>query len=131
VKRIGFLLLAVATLVGAVAYMPHASGQSDGDASPIYGVKIPAGYRDWKMIAVAQLLVPGKTDQLRAQLGRLFASSRIGLVRRVTRNPCYSQRKTLAESAVQTKNTRASAATSPKCADHRSPCQIPPSRETA
>jgi hypothetical protein len=44
-----------------------------GDSSPIYGVKIPAGYRDWKMIATAQLLVPGKVDQLRAQLGNDIA----------------------------------------------------------
>ena len=72
-KRIGFLLLAVATLSGIVAYMPRASGQTDGDSSPIYGVKIPAGYRDWKVIAVANLLVPGKTDQLRAQFGNDIA----------------------------------------------------------
>jgi hypothetical protein len=73
VKRIGFLLLAVATLAVIVAYMPRASGQSDGESSPIYGVKIPAGYRDWKVIAVANLLVPGKTDQLRAQFGNDIA----------------------------------------------------------
>ena len=72
-KRIGFLLLAVATLAVIVAYMPRASGQSDGKSSPIYGVKIPAGYRDWKVIAVANLLVPGKTDQLRAQFGNDIA----------------------------------------------------------
>ncbi len=72
-KRIAFLLLAVVTLGGIAAYIAHASGQSDGDSSPIYGVKIPAGYRDWKVIAVAQLLVPGKADQLRAQLGNEIA----------------------------------------------------------
>ena len=72
-KRIGFLVLAVATFVGIAAYMTRASGQSNGDSSPIYGVKIPAGYRDWKIIAVDQLLVPGKTDQLRAQLGNDIA----------------------------------------------------------
>ena len=72
-KRIAFLLLAVATLAGIVAYMAHASGQSDGDSSPIYGVKIPAGYRDWKLIAVDHLLVAGKADQLRAQLGNDIA----------------------------------------------------------
>jgi hypothetical protein len=72
-KRIGFSLLAVATLSGVFAYMAHASGQSDGDSSPIYGVKIPAGYRDWKLIAVANLLVAGKVDQLRAQLGNDIA----------------------------------------------------------
>jgi hypothetical protein len=72
-KRIAFLLLAVATLSGIVAYVPHAFGQSDADSSPIYGVKIPAGYRDWKVIAVASLLVPGKLDQLRAQFGNDIA----------------------------------------------------------
>jgi hypothetical protein len=72
-KRIGFLLLAVATLAGIVVYMAHASGQSDGDSSPIYGVKIPAGYRDWKLIAVDHLLVAGKVNQLRAQLGNDIA----------------------------------------------------------
>jgi hypothetical protein len=74
-KRISFLLLAVLTLAGILAhiYMPHASAQSDGDSSPIYGVKIPAGYRDWKVIAVANFLVPGKTDQIRAQVGNDIA----------------------------------------------------------
>jgi hypothetical protein len=72
-KRTAYLALAVATLAGVVAYMARASGQSDGESSPIYGVKIPAGYRDWKIIAVDQLLVPGKTDQLRAQLGNEIA----------------------------------------------------------
>jgi hypothetical protein len=59
-KRIAFLLFAVATLAVAAAFMPHASGQSDGDSSPIYGVKIPAGYRDWQLIAVKQLHFAGK-----------------------------------------------------------------------
>jgi len=68
-KRIGFLLLAVATLAGIVGHMAHASRQSDGDSAPIYGVKIPDGYRDWKLIAVKQLLLEGKSNQLRAQLG--------------------------------------------------------------
>ena len=72
-KRIGFLLLAVVTVAGIVAHMAHASGQSDGDSSPIYGVKIPAGYRDWQLIAVKQLLFAGKGEQLRAQLGNDIA----------------------------------------------------------
>jgi len=76
-KRIGFLLLAVATSAGIVAHMAHASGQSDGDSSPnsspIYGVKIPAGYRNWQLIAVNQLLFAGKGEQLRAQLGNDIA----------------------------------------------------------
>jgi Cytochrome P460 len=72
-KRIGFLLLAVVFLAGTIAQLPRASAQSDGDSSPIYGVKIPAGYRDWKVIAVANLLIPPKTDQIRAQLGNDIA----------------------------------------------------------
>jgi Cytochrome P460 len=72
-KRIAFLLVVFAALAGVAAYMAHASGQSGEDSSPIYGVKIPDGYRDWKLIAVAQLLVPGKADQLRAQFGNDIA----------------------------------------------------------
>src|SRR5271165_7655635 len=72
-KRILFCLLAAATLAGIVAYMARASAQSDGDSSPIYGVKIPAGYRDWQLIAVNQLLFAGKGEQLRAQLGNDIA----------------------------------------------------------
>jgi hypothetical protein len=72
-KRLAFLLVAVATLAGVVTNLAPASGQSEGDSSPIYGVKIPAGYRDWKVIAVDQLLVPGKIDQLRAQFGNDIA----------------------------------------------------------
>jgi len=76
-KRIGFLVLAVVTLAGIVAEMTRASGQSDGgsspDVSPIYGVKIPAGYRDWQLISVNQLLFAGKGEQLRAQLGNEIA----------------------------------------------------------
>jgi hypothetical protein len=71
--RIAFLLVAVVTVAGAVASTLPASRQSDGDASPIYGVKIPAGYRDWKLIAVDHLLVADKVNQLRAQLGNDIA----------------------------------------------------------
>jgi hypothetical protein len=72
-KRIAFLLVVVAALAGVVASSAPASGPADGEASPIYGVKIPAGYRDWKLIAVANLRVAGKLDQLRAQLGNDIA----------------------------------------------------------
>jgi len=72
-KRIAFLLVAVATLAGVVAFTSPASRHADEEASPIYGVTIPAGYRDWKLIAVDQLLVPGKADQLRAQFGNDIA----------------------------------------------------------
>jgi hypothetical protein len=46
-------------------------GQSNGDSSPIYGVKIPAGYRDWKLISVGH--VAGSNNDLRAKLGNDIA----------------------------------------------------------
>ena len=51
-RRIVFVMVAVTALAGVVTYMAPASGQADGEAAPIYGVTIPAGYRDWKLIAV-------------------------------------------------------------------------------
>lgn len=48
--------------------------QAEGNASPIYGVTIPAGYRDWRLISVKRLTGEGgKLKQLRAQLGNDLA----------------------------------------------------------
>jgi hypothetical protein len=66
-KRIGFLLLAVATLAGTVAYMARASAQTGGEAAPIFGIKIPPGYRDWRLVSVAH--EEGKLNDIRAILG--------------------------------------------------------------
>ena len=52
-KRIAYLLVAVAAVAGVVAYTAPASGHADGEAAPIFGVKIPPGYRDWRLISVA------------------------------------------------------------------------------
>jgi hypothetical protein len=72
-RRSVIVLVAVVALGGVVAYMAPASERGDGEVAPIYGVGIPAGYRDWKLIAVDQLLIEGKADQLRAQLGNDIA----------------------------------------------------------
>jgi hypothetical protein len=40
-QRIVFLLVAVAALAGVVGYIAPASGQADGEADPIFGIKIP------------------------------------------------------------------------------------------
>ena len=72
-NRITLLLIGVVALAGAVTFMAAASGQADGESAPIYGVRMPANYREWKLIAVDNLLVAGKTDQLRAQLGNDIA----------------------------------------------------------
>ena len=68
-RRMVFVLIVVAIAAGVIAFTPALSVHADEEASPIYGVKIPAGYRDWKLIAADHLLVAGKADQLRAQLG--------------------------------------------------------------
>ena len=52
-KRLTFFLAALATLGGVVAFRAPASGQTDAAAAPSYGVRIPPGYRDWRLISVA------------------------------------------------------------------------------
>jgi hypothetical protein len=66
-RRIGLVLVAVGALAGAVGYVPPASGQAGKEAAPIFGVKIPAGYRDWRLISVAH--EEGNLNDLRAILG--------------------------------------------------------------
>jgi Cytochrome P460 len=72
-RRTAFLALALAMAGCVITLKTLKAGRAADEASPIYGVTIPPGYRDWKMIAVNQLVVPGKTDQLRAQLGNEIA----------------------------------------------------------
>jgi hypothetical protein len=66
-KRIAFLLVTVATLAGILAFTPSASGHADERAAPIFGDKIPAGYRDWRLISVAH--EAGDLNDMRAILG--------------------------------------------------------------
>jgi hypothetical protein len=66
-KRLAFLLVAAASVTGVVVSMAHASGQADGEAAPIFGIKIPPGYRDWKLISVAH--EAGNLNDFRAILG--------------------------------------------------------------
>jgi hypothetical protein len=69
-----------ASIVASVFYVTQSTAQdtkqsqpqSTGEASPIYNVTIPDGYRDWHLIAVAKL-EGGKLMQLRAQLGNDIA----------------------------------------------------------
>jgi len=70
-KGLAYLLVAVVAMTGVVVYMAHASGRSDEDAEPIFGIKIPSGYRDWKLISVAH--EEGNLNDLRALLGNDLA----------------------------------------------------------
>jgi hypothetical protein len=66
-SRIVVVLVAVGALAGVVAYMAPASGQAEGVADPVFGIKIPLGYRDWRLITVAH--EEGNLNDLRAILG--------------------------------------------------------------
>jgi hypothetical protein len=66
-KKIAFTLFLLTIVAGIVAVTTHASGQGDGEVAPIFGVKLPLGYRDWKLISVAH--EAGNLNDLRAILG--------------------------------------------------------------
>jgi hypothetical protein len=66
-KRIAFLLVAVATVASVLPSAAPASGHTDEEAAPIFGITIPPGYRDWRLISVAH--EAGNLNDLRAILG--------------------------------------------------------------
>ncbi|MGB9233170.1 MAG: cytochrome P460 family protein [Terriglobales bacterium] len=66
-KRIVFLLVAAATVAGVVASLAPTSGHADGEAAPIFGITIPPGYRDWRLVSVAH--EEGNLNDIRAILG--------------------------------------------------------------
>ena len=78
-RRIVFALVGVGALAGAVAITAPVSGQSDDEAAPVYGIKLPQGYRDWHLISVKRLTgkqltgAGGNLKQLRAELGNDLA----------------------------------------------------------
>jgi hypothetical protein len=67
VKPSAFLLTAVAAVAGLVAFRAPTSGNSGGDATPVFVDKIPTGYRDWKLVSVAH--EEGELNDIRAILG--------------------------------------------------------------
>src|SRR6202044_437996 len=66
-RPIAFLLAALGTLAGVLALTFPANGSGDEDAAPIFGVKLPPGFRDWKLISVAH--EAGTLNDFRAVLG--------------------------------------------------------------
>jgi Cytochrome P460 len=70
-KGIAYLLRTVVALTGVVVCMTNASGQADGEAAPIFGIKVPPGYRDWRLISVAH--EAGTLNDFRAVLGNDIA----------------------------------------------------------
>src|SRR5262249_22535611 len=70
-KRFIHGLIAFATLAGLAIYGGSRAVEASGEAAPIYAVKLPEGYRDWKLISVGH--EEGKLNDLRAILGNDIA----------------------------------------------------------
>jgi hypothetical protein len=59
--------VALVPLAGLTACQAAESPRAARDASPIYGITLPPGYRDWPLVTVAR--EEGTLDDLRAVLG--------------------------------------------------------------
>ncbi|MDQ8726305.1 cytochrome P460 family protein [Bradyrhizobium sp. LHD-71] len=71
-RSLYLLLSAAAGVSAALAMMVVAESKASAEAaSPIYGVTIPEGYRQWELIGVAQEAEP--LNELRAVLGNATA----------------------------------------------------------
>jgi hypothetical protein len=70
-RRTSLWVVAAVIVACFIASLPFTAGRADDDSSPIYGVKIPEGYRDWKLISVAH--EEGDLNDLRAILGNDIA----------------------------------------------------------
>src|SRR5262249_1415318 len=62
--------MALATIVFAGG---TSAGQVDGDTAPVYGIRIPYGYRDWTLLSLASVGPP--VNDTRAKLGNDIAAS--------------------------------------------------------
>jgi hypothetical protein len=77
-KRIVVALAGPGALAGTVATTAPVSEQSDGEAAPIYEIKIPCGHRNCRLILVKQMTGEGgKLKELRTQLGNDLAITAI------------------------------------------------------
>jgi len=65
------LALAAAAAALTIVSTPWAAGGADDEAAPIYGVRIPEGYREWSLINVAH--EAGDLNDLRVVLGNPIA----------------------------------------------------------
>lgn len=69
-KRISVLALVAATAACVIASMAVTVGRADDEGSPIFGVKIPAGYRQWELVAPSH---EASFDEVRGILGNASA----------------------------------------------------------
>ena len=66
-KQIPVFVIAATMAVSVSGAMTFSAGGADDESSPIFGIKIPPGYRDWRLISVAH--EEGNLNDLRAILG--------------------------------------------------------------
>jgi len=66
-RWIAYMLFGVMTLTGMASYIGLAPAHADGGSAPVLEGKLPAGYRDWRLISVAH--EEGDLNDLRAVLG--------------------------------------------------------------
>jgi hypothetical protein len=69
-KPISSRAFAAAMAACIIASMSCTAGRADDEASPIFGVKIPTGYRAWEMVGVSH---EAGLDELRGILGNAIA----------------------------------------------------------
>jgi hypothetical protein len=69
-KHMSILALAAAAACVVALIAVTAGRADDGEASPIFGVKIPGGYRQWELVAVSH---EAGLDELRGVLGNDLA----------------------------------------------------------
>ena len=70
-KRISFLLAAVAVSAGAVVFSAPGLMNADQETAPVFVTKIPPGFRDWRLVSVAH--EAGNFNDLRGVLGNDIA----------------------------------------------------------
>jgi len=66
-KRISLGLAVAAMVAVVIASGAPASGGAEGEADPIFGIKMYPGYRDWRLVSVAH--EEGNLNDIRAILG--------------------------------------------------------------
>ena len=72
-RRIVFVLFVVAATSIIATSTDPVAGRADYETAPIFGITIPPGYRDWRLISVAH--EAGDLNDLRAVLGNDVAVS--------------------------------------------------------
>ena len=52
-RIIAYLAGSVLAVISVVVYMAHASEPTDGGVAPLFGLELPPGHPDWRLISVA------------------------------------------------------------------------------